>query len=162
MTGRKPIDETIGDPQRFDAREGASSDPSRAALRSPVSAATLSAIIALSAFGVERNALGQCSASAYSTLDARHPVTVTGVIRRGRGTHPARGRFTYYFIQLPRPVCVANVDNIQSGQIEDMDDVDRFQLMTASRPRVGRTVTITGVVSVAVSAWHEELLLLGY
>lgn len=103
----------------------------------------------------------QCASSANRTVDARAPVTMTGVLRRGRGQHPARGRFTYYYIELASPVCVANVESLEGQQLEDHDGVRRLQIMNPPRPRVGRPWSVTGTISVGHTAWHvEELLLL--
>ncbi|MFO0557671.1 MAG: hypothetical protein U0269_06600 [Polyangiales bacterium] len=101
-----------------------------------------------------------CASSSLRTVDARGPVTLTGTLRRGRGTHPARGRFTYYFIELSAPVCVANVESMSDPSLSDHDNVARFQIMNPARPRLGRPFTVTGTISEGHTAWHVEELLL--
>jgi hypothetical protein len=119
------------------------------------------AIVAAAVLTMSDHAQAQsCASSSQRTVDARGPVTLTGTLRRGRGTHPARGRFTYYYIEFSSPVCVANVENISDGSRSDYNDVTRLQVMNPTRPRVGRSVTVTGMIDHSHTAWHVEELLL--
>jgi hypothetical protein len=102
-----------------------------------------------------------CATSSNRTIDALGPVTITGTLRRASGEHPARGRFTYYYIELPSRVCFANVESIDGSSRQDHDVVTRLQIMSPRRARIGRTITMTGSIVVGHTAWHvEELLLL--
>ena len=130
-------------------------------MRSLLKSCALIAAVSLSLLAQGREARADsCASSSLRTIDARGPVTLTGTLRRGRGTHPARGRFTYYFIELAAPVCVANVEGTSDDARSDHDNVSRFQIMNPSRPRVGRPLTVTGTISEGHTAWHVEALLL--
>jgi len=102
-----------------------------------------------------------CATSSNRTIDATHPVTLTGRFRRGTETHPGRGTFVYYFLELPSPTCIANVPEYglawKNGPLRrDYDGVTRLQIPKPRGAQVGQTITVTGTIFMGMTVWYVE------
>jgi hypothetical protein len=100
---------------------------------------------------------------AATNLLYNKPVEIRGTLKAGKGQHEAQGAFSYSYVALDQPVCVAA--ETAGDEFNEPTDkpIDRIQIAGEAAGKdlpLGKRVKVSGTLFGAHTMWHAEDVLI--